>query len=193
MGREGRRVRAFVAVEIPEAVRGALEDVAREVRAAWPGLRVIPAANIHVTLRFLGEIDRDQVGRIEPALARSLGDLAAGRFEVVGIGVFPDVRRPRVLWAGVGDGESLVRVAERVRQATLDLAPDEDRPFRAHATIGRFRGEAHRTALEPALEAHLGRRFGQVPLDEVVLMESLLGGPAPIYRGLARIRLGGSA
>lgn len=134
-------IRTFVAIDLPEDVRADLvsvmSDLGREIR----GVRWVRPEGLHLTLKFLGDIDEKTV----PPLAGELDAVARGcrplNLSVEGLGAFPDARRPRVIWAGLsGDLAVLGDLASRVdRVCTSFGVKPEKRPFRAHITIGRLK------------------------------------------------------
>jgi RNA 2',3'-cyclic 3'-phosphodiesterase len=181
-------MRAFVAVELPAAVRDALARLQAELGRSLSGWRFTPREALHLTLRFLGQIDerveRDSHERFAVA-AR-----AVERFELVtgDLGCFPDARRPRVLWIGVAErcrSRRLAQLAAAIETASreLGLAPEE-RPFAGHLTLARARREAR--ALAPATPNGPAISF---PVDEVVLFESRLGPTGARYTARARFPL----
>lgn len=173
-------MRLFVAVELPEA---AVERLARLVRElGGPGVRWVAPGLWHVTIKFLGEVPAGALPEVTGALSAATIGLAAFDWECRGCGGFPDLRRPRVVWAGVGQGrERMVAAAGRI-EAALEGAgfAAEARPFHPHVTLGRVTGP-----LPPGLLERLGREretlFGEGEAQRVVLMESVLSPTGPVY------------
>jgi 2'-5' RNA ligase len=131
-------MRLFVAVETPEAVRRALRDWIAPLQKAFPRARWVRAENLHVTLKFIGEVPEKSLDEILEAL-RTVPDASPIEINFRGAGFFPDDRRPRVLWAGVEAGPELKQLAMTVDQALVPagVAPDT-REFRPHLTVARF-------------------------------------------------------
>ena len=133
-------MRLFVAVDVPDVIKDAIErDVVAELRDT-PGARWSGPEGRHLTLKFLGEVADELVGGAGAALSEAASRHVAfdAAFDV--LGGFPNLRRPRVLWIGVGAGtEALAALAADV-EATLEPLgfPREDRPFRGHFTLARF-------------------------------------------------------
>jgi 2'-5' RNA ligase len=187
-------MRAFLAVELDEAVRRELGSAGRELERGGLGLRAVAVDNLHVTLRFLGDIAPATAAALERAVAGRVGPLAPFAIELGGAGCFPDERRPRVLWAGVREPAALFGLAAAVADATATVpgaTAAEDRPFRAHVTFGRFRGRPSPAALEPAIEPLRHRAWGRSMVDAVVLFESRLEPTGAVYRAVWRRSLEG--
>ena len=136
-------VRAFVAVDISEGARDALSEATARLQHQTPSaVRWVRPEGIHLTLKFLGDVDAGLVDRILGALeptARGTGPFSLG---LSGLGAFPSADSPRVVWVGLkGDlaplGELQARI-DRQLNADLGFAP-EGRPFRPHLTLGRLR------------------------------------------------------
>jgi 2'-5' RNA ligase len=147
--------------------------------------------NIHLSLKFLGDVDEARGGELQSALRRAAGGGGGGGSEprslalqVTGFGVFPDYRRPNVLWAGVTPDPALELLQHRVEQEFAPLGfPSEGRPFRPHVTLGRTNRDAR-----PRDFAGLEGEFAKISLDETVsigeldLMQSTLRPEGPVYQ-----------
>lgn len=182
-------LRLFVAVDVPDAVKDAIErDVVGGLRDGVPGARWTRPEGRHLTLAFLGNVDEERVPAIADALTRAVRDHAPfdARFEEVG--GFPSVRRPRVLWVGIGEGAEAMSAVQRSVASELEPLgfPPEDRPFTAHLTLARFPRPRAIDAL-PSV-----RPPGEVfTVDEVVLFRSQLHPKGARYTSLERFTLGG--
>jgi len=185
--------RAFVAVQLDETTRAAVADEIERLRPLSKAVAWVPAENLHLTLKFLG----DQTdGRLEEA-ARAIEEAAdtAERFRLAlhGVGAFPGMERPRILWVGVAEGALPLRALQsRVETALGQRAfgPDADaRPWHPHLTIGRvFDPRRWRRDASPALHASVARMatmsFGTLEVSRVALMRSDLHRSGARYREL---------
>lgn len=187
-------LRTFIAVEIDEGLRKAAGRVAEELQAAGAEIRWVAPANMHVTLKFLGDVAEERVASICDAVAEAVAGLAPFDLELRGVGAFPNAGRPRTLWIGTGAGRSqLVALNGRVEAALapLGFAP-EDRPFQAHLTLGRVRRPTRALAnLAPLLKQRADLSLGQSRIHEVVVFSSQLQRDGPIYTALRRLGLAG--
>jgi 2'-5' RNA ligase len=196
--------RLFVALPLADEVVGAIERFVSHVAEPGDGVKWVPAANLHVTLKFLGEQPGGRVDDLVAALERAVAGVGAFPFSVGGMGAFPDLRRPRVLWTGIGLGErEVVDLAARIeRELERDGVVPELRPFSAHVTLGRPRGYERKPARrgrQPAPIAERVRRaftreeglgFGTCEAREVWLVRSDPGERGSAYTVVARIPLG---
>ena len=179
-------MRAFVALELPDAIRAACRRKLERLRQL-ARIRLTPARNLHVTLAFLGDIDDEQAGPIAEALRAGLAGAPAWTLHVQRVGAFPGGGRPRVLWCGVED--LMGRCADGHDRVWGALEPfgfeRETRPFRPHITFGRIRSGRIGAALRDALRASEEFDAGAAPVERVVLMQSELTPQGAEYSDVA--------
>lgn len=183
-------LRAFIAVEIAPATISLIAETIDQLRPHVSGIRWVAPANFHLTLKFLGNIDENQIEPIVQALTDALRPFPRCTINAKGVGVFPSVKRPRVLWVGL-NGSQLISLAAKVESALAPLGfVSEGRTFTPHLTIGRWR-ETDRTdrRLEQALDKWSNFDFGQSPVDEVILFQSVLKPAGAIYNRLRVVAL----
>lgn len=133
-------MRLFVGIRLPADVRSVLEPGLARLREAAPLLRWTSPAQWHLTLRFLGERDDAFRARLGPLLDSEASGHAPVTIELGDVGAFPSLRRPRVVWLGVGSGDSLAALQRAVERACGDAgAEPEGRAFHAHLTLARVR------------------------------------------------------
>src|SRR5690348_6948584 len=137
------RLRLFVAVPVPDPIKEAIAELQRKLQRLLPEapIRWTDSRQIHLTVRFFGSVRSEQVNEIKEALATACKGRNAFGLKACGLGIFPDKRRPRVIWVGVQDGEGgLAALQEKIQTATAHFGekPDE-RPFSAHLTLGRIK------------------------------------------------------
>jgi 2'-5' RNA ligase len=178
-------VRSFVAVDIeePEVVRR-IENVQREVLQLGLDVKLVERENLHLTLRFLGEIPQSRINDV----IKALSGVKANKFQIklAEIGVFPDLSRPRVLWIGVSQGaDELVKLANAVRQVVDKFAEHrEEREFTPHLTIGRIKTSRNVEKMRELVARYRGVEFGVVTVDKIKLKKSVLTPRGPIYSDL---------
>jgi 2'-5' RNA ligase len=178
-------MRIFLAVDLDSDLRRRLEELERELRPLMRRARWVRPESLHLTLRFFGETPPEAVETLASGLAQAFEGLPEFTLHFHGCGVFPDRRRPRVLWVGVREPPpallSLQSRAESVARAR-GFAP-ERRGFDPHLTIARFREPERR--IESVLGSVQKRDFGSTKVDEAILFESR---PSPEGSSYLRIR-----
>jgi 2'-5' RNA ligase len=186
-------VRTFIAVEIEEDVRRAAAKLVEELRAAGAEVSWVAPHNMHLTVKFLGDVAAEQIPGVCQTVARAVADIASFDLEVRGVGAFPNTARPRTIWVGTRAGEAqLASLADRLEAALTQLGfARERRPFRGHLTLGRVRrpGPAL-AALTPMLNQRAELEFGRSRVHEVVVFSSQLARGGSIYEALLRASLG---
>lgn len=136
-------MRTFVAVPLSESCHKLLADLQGRMRPLGADVRWVATSSIHLTLKFLGEIDPARVPQIVESLRNCSAGISSFQLRLHGLGGFPNVRNPRVIWCGVeGETDKLLLLQERVEEACADLGfARETRPFHPHLTLGRVQGK----------------------------------------------------
>jgi 2'-5' RNA ligase len=192
MADQARRWRIFCAFELPESLRLRLAKHATTVREAVPEAAASWSRpeNIHLTVKFFGNVDQAKVPLISAALARAVKEFGPIEIQVGKTGVFPRASRPQVLWIGIEDPSGgLSRLHARVEdECGREGFPKEERAFQPHLTIARIRkpGNASRLA-----DTHLRMEFApvEITLSELVLFRSELSPKGSKYTAISRHRL----
>ena len=182
-------LRAFIAIEIPAGIKKALALQTASLQAeAGRAVRWVATENIHLTLKFLGELSPTNVGLLSQAIQFECNQQAPFEISVSGLGSFPNLHRPRVIWAGLQAPSDLGRLQHRIELAAAGLGYSvEDKPFSAHLTIGRVReGVApdEMKSLQAALSGAQAGEFGRFTARTVTLFKSELQPAGPLYTAL---------
>jgi len=167
-------MRLFVALSISKEVREKLGTLVRELSAADPAPRWITPANLHITLKFIGETFPDRVAAICEALSEVRISQSLN-LEFRRLGFFPNARRPSVAWVGIESSPDLVLLAAEINQALARLGiPSENKSFVPHLTIARLKQPRVSPALSAKIQEQSSRGFGFTSASEFHLMESRL-------------------
>jgi 2'-5' RNA ligase len=187
-------LRTFIAVGIDKSVRDRAVVLQETLARSGAEVKWVEPENMHLTLLFLGEVE----DRTVPDVCRVVADVAAGlpgfEMSVEGAGCFPNARRPKTLWVGVGDGcQELVVLHDALEPPLLDLGcyRREERRYTPHLTLGRVKGESGARELAAALARRTDWQGGPVRVREVLVMSSELRPEGPTYTVLGRGKLGG--
>ena len=196
MTRPDGTLRVFIALSIPPPAKFELEKVVQHLAAQVPnGVRWVSLDGIHLTLKFLGNIDPAQVEDITEAMTR--GSLGTPPFKMFlsGLGTFPNQKRPRIIWAGVqGDLDSVGKLQAGIEAEVSGLGfPREKRPFTPHLTLGRVReqvGTGERLRMGAAVSSCSMGPSEPWLVESVRLVWSHLGPAGATYCDLASVSLG---
>ncbi|MEA3385709.1 MAG: RNA 2',3'-cyclic phosphodiesterase [Thermodesulfobacteriota bacterium] len=184
-------VRTFLAIDLPSTQRKILEKHQGRWKSAKADVRWIYPSNIHLTLKFLGEIQESSKERVIVACKEVCCLHRGFSLFVNDTGIFPNLRRPRILWIGIGGETDLLCKLQNSIETALEEKgfPREDRAFTPHLTVGRVR--SHRK-LSRLLEVFLKDKIAIEPfiVKEVIVYKSQLTPRGPLYSPLARCPLG---
>ncbi len=183
--------RAFIAIDLSENVRSSLGEVQEVLKLQGFRVKWIRPPNIHLTLKFLGNIDVADVSKIVGAMIGAAKDCAVVSLAAKGIGVFPDVRRPRVIWAGLsGQVEMLLDLQQSLDGHLADLGfPKETRGFRAHLTLGRVKGKINSDRLKAAMIESEGFESKPFDVNRIILFKSELRPGGAVYTQVQGVSL----
>ncbi len=181
-------IRSFIAVDVDESLLEKFRTVQAEIMASGADLKPVDFENLHLTLRFLGEIPRPTV----EAVIRELAKISFKPFRVKfeGIGAFPNMHRPRVVWVGVSEGaEQLKELASQVESSVgkVGLRPDP-KGFTPHLTLARVRSPRSLNRLSEALKRLSSVEVGEMLVDRVRLKRSVLTPKGPVYSNLYEVK-----
>jgi len=157
-------------------------DAAPRAKVTW-----VPADRLHLTIRFIGEVDDAKASAVCEALTAPIA-VAPFDLTLVGVGAFPKGGSPRVLWVGITDGREELLAIERdvTRRLALLGIPEEERAYSPHLTLARVREPAGLRTV-PLLEGLANRRVGTARIDAITLFQSKLSPKGPTYTPLLRI------
>jgi 2'-5' RNA ligase len=185
-------IRTFIALKLPENIILFLQSVQQKLMSYGLKVRWVRPENIHLTIKFLGDIYKTDLNDVSATLTESAGIHGPFSFRIKGLGVFPGIRRPRVIWAGIaGETERIAAFQRHLDQSLSNLGyPRESRPFQGHLTLGRFKGESHSGKLVDALNTQSDFESETVTVDRVTLFKSDLKPSGAVYSELGTVSLG---
>jgi len=189
------KIRAFIAIELPEEVKADLSSVQSRLRPErHPYVKWVSVDGVHLTLKFLGNIDQEKVSPIAEAMAGAAQKASPFQLEVGGLGAFPNLRRPQVVWIAVkGEVEKLASLQRAIDHSLVALGfSPETRSFTPHLTLGRLKERAsaeERRRMGEALLAAKGEEVVPFRVTEISLVRSTLTPKGALYNRLCSIRL----
>lgn len=188
-----KNIRTFLAMTIPQVVRQKLDVLTREFRQKAPEVDWIPPDKLHVTLFFFGTVDEKKLlEEMIPAIQRVISSEPPLDLDCGGLGVFPNWKYPKVIWAGItGDTDRLLLLHDQIKEIIVPFGVKKDRRlFRPHLTIGRADKIRKETRVVQLVE-HLGPiQFGHIPVKDLTLFRSELTKEGPLYTPLQVLLLG---
>lgn len=195
MSHSPEQIRSFIAIELPEEVKKGLVRLRGELeREEHTFVKWVDVGGIHLTLKFLGNIPFKQVAQITKAMEEATQGISPFRLEISGLGAFPNLKQPRVLWVGIGgDIDKLSSLQQNIDSALASLGfAREERPFTPHLTLARIRERAsplERKILgELVMSTSLESKY-HIAVNAVSLIRSQLTPQGAVYSCLAEIKL----
>lgn len=195
-------LRTFLAIDLPASLRPTFERNLERFKRQIRGVSWVHQENLHVTVKFFGETTDAQVSAIYQVVKPVLAEFSSFDLELKGGGVFPDARRPRTLWVGIGgDVDVLTAVVTQIEQAVVSVgfpsslraSPSEDKPFRPHLTVARVKNN-HRRVGEMLESGAFTDAFcfGRFRVERVTLFRSDLRPGGSVYTPLWDVAFTGS-
>jgi len=179
-------IRTFIAVELPEKIIYTIGTVQEEIKSYGLKIRWVRPENIHLTLKFLGDIQEADTEKVARAISESVTDHSAISLAVKGIGVFPGIKKPRVLWMGISKQLDLLTALQQTLDEKLEAMgfPKEKRLFKGHLTLGRIKSKIDPKTLYDVLKKFI--QFESEPFfaDKIILYKSDLKPKGLVYTKL---------
>ncbi len=184
-------LRSFIAVELPNEIHDSLQKLQNNLKDSMPDVRWTKYGNIHLTLKFLGDVESSKIEKISKSIQYIADEFSPFIMSLARIGAFPNSRKPSIIWAGVDEGaEKIVEIADRVESSMEKLGfAREKRPFRPHLTIGRVRELKHPAVMAKSLENNEIGEIGRFRVEKLSLIKSQLDPSGSIYTTLSEALL----
>lgn len=185
-------MRAFIAIELSEEIRSSLAQIESHLKYSGADVKWVEKDNIHMTLKFLGEITEEKCGKIKSILDEIGKSIKPFEISIKDIGAFPKIDYPRVIWVGLDKGATESKeLAEKIDDELSKIGFEkESRPFTAHLTIGRVRSSKNKEALKQKLTTYdLQLTAKGQSINSVILFQSTLTPKGSIYTKLHEAHL----
>ncbi len=186
-------IRSFLAIELPKLILKKIEEVQRDLRSTRADVRWVNPEKIHLTLKFFGNIEESRIDPIFKSIEEPIRNTPPYSIEVKGVGAFPHLKNPRVIWMGLVDGKAILTSFQKQIETQLEKIgfQPEDRPFHPHLTLGRMKSSRGKEEMVGRMEKHREEEFGDFPVERVILFKSDLTPSGPVYTLLREMKLGG--
>jgi len=184
-------MRCFIAINLEDSLKREISESTAGLRKGEWDVRWVSTENLHITLKFLGETSEGMLQDIKEKLLQASACCKPFDIRLCGVGVFPDEKRPRVIWIDLLDSDGLVRLKEEIEKSMADLGFEKEaRPFSPHLTIGRVKTPKGKDSLLSAVRTLKDREFGNIRVEGFSLMRSDLRPSGARYTVMAEFKLG---
>ena len=186
-------IRSFLAIELPKAILEKIGEVQGDLKSSHTDVRWVIPEKIHLTLKFFGNIEEARIEPMIRAIEGSIHDTHVFSLGVKGIGVFPNLKNPRVIWMGLIDRKGILISLQKQLETDLERIgfEPEGRAFHPHLTLGRVNSSRGKEELIRKMEEYREENFGEVSVERVILFKSDLKPTGAIYTPLREVKLGG--
>ncbi len=177
-------IRAFIGIplEAPE-ITGKILEIQKRLKS-FSGIKTVEPENLHLTIKFLGNISSSQIKEIKALLSPVFSSLSPFEVSLKGIGAFPSENYIRVIWIGIEEPQTLERLMRKVDEKLSELGFEREKSYVPHLTIARVKRITSREKLVKVLREHSSENFGKMPVNRIVLFRSELFPSGPAYSRL---------
>jgi 2'-5' RNA ligase len=183
-------MRSFIAIDLPVDIKEAIDAVIRKVAPGSSGIKWVASENVHLTLKFLGEVKEEMVPEIKKRLEATGRLYRSFKVSIKGAGGFPNLKKPHVLWIGIEPSDDLQSLYRNIESQLSDLGFERDpRSFSPHLTIGRVKDPQFMGVVAEGLSTYKDTIFGTIEVAEIRLKKSLLRQTGAEYSDVAVIKL----
>jgi 2'-5' RNA ligase len=186
-------VRSFLAIELPKPIIKKIEEVQGDLKSTHAEVRWMSPEKIHLTLKFFRNIEESRIDLIFKSIEEPIRNTLPFSLKVRGVGAFPNLKNPRVIWMGLVEGREVLVSLQKQIETQLEKVgfQPEDRPFHPHLTLGRMKSSRGKEELVGRMEKYKEEEFGDFQVERVILFKSDLRPTGPIYTPLRELKLGG--
>ncbi len=186
-------IRTFIAFKLPKNIISSISEIQNRFKSYAFKARWVNPENIHLTLKFLGDINYTDIEKVSETIINTANSHTPVSLAVKGAGVFPGIKRPRVIWVGLtGEIEKLVGIQNNIEENLEELGfPREKRPFRGHLTLGRIKGKINTKKLLDVIKKFEKFESKLFIADKIFLFKSELKSTGSVYTELMGKRLSG--
>ncbi len=175
------KFRAFIAIELPDQLKTDLENLTRLLDSPGAEVKWVGRRQMHLTLKFLGDITSAQAQMLRTSLEKAVSQYPLSEIQIGGIGAFPTVSRPKVIWVGVKADRLMLDLQDAVEQASIAAGiPAEQRAFKPHLTLGRVKYVDRNSEL-PARIRQMDLEEMVISIPSISLIQSSLTPKGPVY------------
>lgn len=178
------QIRSFLAIDIDEELKAKIYRVIKEFGKIDANIKYVDLENLHLTLKFFGDIDTEGIDLLSSKIADIVSDFDKFNIKIKGCGAFPNTNRIKVIWLGLEDDEIVKKLHDGLDKEFVKLGFDKDKKFSSHLTIGRMKSAKGKAKVKSTIEGFSEVEIGEMSVDKIILKKSTLTPQGPIYEDL---------
>ncbi len=178
------QVRAFLAIDLEDDLKPKINKIIRQFKQIDTKIKYVELLNLHLTLKFFGDIDVEGLKTLENAIAKVVSEFEPFNIKIKGCGAFPNTNRIKVIWVGIDDDTVLKDLHDRLDKEFASLGFDKDKKFSTHLTIGRMKSGKNKNQVKSTIEEFEDIEIGEMEVTQISLKKSTLTPQGPIYEDL---------
>ena len=183
------QVRAFLALDLDDDLKPKINKIIRQFKEIDTKIKYVELQNLHLTLKFFGDIDTNGLDVLENAIADVVSEFDLFKIKITGCGAFPNKNHIKVIWVGIDDDAVIKDLHDRLDKEFARLGFDKDRKFSTHLTIGRMKSAKNKNKVKEVIEEFENFEIGEMEVSEISLKKSTLTPAGPIYEDISIFEL----
>ena len=178
------QIRAFLAIDLDDDLKPQINKIIREFKKSDAKIKYVELTNLHLTLKFFGDIDTDGLDLLEDAIEKVVCEFDPFKVKIRSCGAFPNNNRIKVIWLGIDDDTVIRNLHDKLDKEFARLGFDRDKKFSTHLTIGRMRSAKNKDKVKSTIEEFEDVEIGEMEVTGICLKKSTLTPAGPIYEDL---------
>ena len=177
-------VRAFLAIDLDDDLKPKINKIIKEFKQIDTKIKYVELANLHLTLKFFGDIDTNGLNLLENAITNVLTDFEPFNIKIKGCGAFPNNNHIKVIWVGIDEDTIIKQLHDKLDNEFARIGIDKDKKFSTHLTIGRMKSAKNKNKVKSVIEEFSDVEIGEMEVTKISLKKSTLTPQGPIYEDL---------
>ncbi|MBQ2666078.1 RNA 2',3'-cyclic phosphodiesterase [Methanobrevibacter sp.] len=182
-------IRAFLAIDLADDLKPKINRIIKEFKQIDTKIKYVELTNLHLTLKFFGDIDTNGLDLLENAIKNVVGEFEPFKINITGCGAFPNNNHIKVIWLGIEDDTLLRDLHDKLDKEFARIGIDKDRKFSTHLTIGRMKSAKNKNQVKSTIEEFADFEIGEMEVSQISLKKSTLTPRGPIYEDISIFEL----
>ena len=183
------QVRAFLAIDLDDDLKPKINKIIKEFKSINTKIKYVELTNLHLTLKFFGDIDTNGLDLLEDKIAGVVSDFEPFDIHIKGCGAFPNNNHIKVIWIGIDEDSLIKELHDKLDVEFAKLGFDKDKRFSTHLTIGRMKTAKNKDKVKQTIEEFENVDIGQMTVEKISLKKSTLTPSGPVYEDLKVFKL----